>query len=67
VQFKHLQGRMKRLSNRAADARDMAGSHDGGHVYRQGWRVAGGADQTNRRGRWGGPRRTKVMRSAQRH
>jgi hypothetical protein len=58
---------MKRLSDRAADARDMAGYRDRSHGRCQGWRVAGGTDQTNRRGRWGGARRTKVMRRAQWH
>jgi hypothetical protein len=65
VKGEHLKVRLKRVPDGAADARDMAGSHYRRHGRCQGWRVAGGADQANRRRGWGGPRQTKVMRIAQ--
>lgn len=48
MKCEHLQGGMKRLSHRAADARDVSGCPDRGHGRCQGWSVAGGADQANR-------------------
>ena len=61
----HLQRRMKRLADRSADVRDMAGRRHRDYGCGQGWRVAGNADQTNGRGSWSRPRRTKVTLSAQ--
>ena len=60
-----LQGRMKRLSDRIADVRDLAGRRNRGHGRSKRWRVTRGTDQTNRRGCWGGPFSAKVMRRAQ--
>src|SRR5215472_16556906 len=66
VKFEYLQGGLERLSPTIAEACAKAGRHDAGHGSCQGYRLAGCADQADRRGLWGGPGRTKMRCRAQR-